>query len=297
MNSEDDALSQEDTLKNLLQHIRENSSQLSTVMWSQEELITNKDYLNTVNHKINDMIDLIVRNLYWYQKIGWKKFLGDRETVEKMNIEEGIANEKHRFEDWLAHLMTFSDFYLSFHDEVPDSTVTEKLSAQGMQDMQRLRILDIGCRNGLWLRKFLNLGVPPENLCGIDFYEPILDEARQLCGTNLQLIKAYPDTLPFEDHQFDLVLIFGVLMHVLDESLQRRIGKEVYRLTSNNGMVIMVNLSKNSLLRLDPYLAYTSQIFGRDELAGIFTNCQIKMEEDDKYSVAVITKKNFSEEN
>src|SRR5690242_4330255 len=42
------------------------------------------------------------------------------------------------------------------------------LSARGISNFTDIKLLDIGCGSGAWLRDFIRWGARPENLCGVD---------------------------------------------------------------------------------------------------------------------------------
>ncbi|MED4970364.1 MULTISPECIES: class I SAM-dependent methyltransferase [Parageobacillus] len=296
VNPEEKAVAEKEQIKDLLKETKKEAKDLLDVMWSREEIMTNKNFINTMNLKIKNMLDQIIKNLYWYQKIGWKKFLPNREYIEQKEREERIKKEKERLLKWIEELVKIDDFYFSFHGQLDEGKLVKTLSAYGYDNFQQISVLDIGCRDGRWLRKFQDWGVLPERLAGIDFYHPIVDYAKKLSKPGIQFIEAYPDELDFEDQNFDVVLVFGVLMHVLDESLRKKIGRELLRVLSKDGIIITLNLTKDALAKLEPYLAYTSIGLEWEELTDIFPDCSIHFEILSQCGLAVIRKKDCKKE-
>ena len=295
MNPEEKAVAEKEQIKGLLKEMKKEAKDLLDVMWSREEIMTNKNFINTMNLKIKSMLDQIIKNLYWYQKIGWKKFLPNREYIEQKEREDRIKKEKERLLKWIEELVKIDGFYFSFHGQLDEEKLVKTLLAYGYDNFQQVSVLDIGCRDGRWLRKFQDWGALPERLVGIDFYHPIVDQAKKLSMPGIQFIEAYPDELNFEDQKFDIVLVFGVLMHVLDESLRKKIGRELLRVLSDDGIIITFNLTKDAVAKLEPYLAYTSIGLGQEELINIFPNCSIHFERLPQCGLAVI-KKNCKKE-
>ncbi len=290
MNPEEKAVAEKEQIKGLLKEIKKEAKDLLDVMWSREEIMTNKNFINTVNLKIKNMLDQIIKNLYWYQTIGWKKFLPNREFIEQKEREERIKKEKERLLKWIKKLVKIDDFYFSFHGQLDEEKLVKTLSAYGYDNFQQVSVLDIGCRDGRWLRKFQDWGALPERLVGTDFYHPIVDQAKKLSTPGIQFIETYPDELQFEDQKFDIILMFGVLMHVLDESLRKKIGQELLRVLSNDGIVITFNLTKDAVSKLEPYLAYTSIGLEWEELTDIFPGCSVHFEKLSQCGLAVIRK-------
>ncbi|WP_235356968.1 class I SAM-dependent methyltransferase [Bacillus alveayuensis] len=283
-------MAEKEQIKGLLKEIKKEAKDLLDVMWSREEIMTNKNFINTVNLKIKNMLDQIIKNLYWYQTIGWKKFLPNREFIEQKEREERIKKEKERLLKWIKKLVKIDDFYFSFHGQLDEEKLVKTLSAYGYDNFQQVSVLDIGCRDGRWLRKFQDWGALPERLVGTDFYHPIVDQAKKLSTPGIQFIETYPDELQFEDQKFDIILMFGVLMHVLDESLRKKIGQELLRVLSNDGIVITFNLTKDAVSKLEPYLAYTSIGLEWEELTDIFPGCSVHFEKLSQCGLAVIRK-------
>jgi len=280
-----------DRIKRLLGTMLNEVECLLPGLWSREELIENKNFIDTTNQKINNMIDRIVKNLYWYEKTGWKQFIPDQDAIEKKERDAAIQKEKARLEEWFKGLGEISDFYALFPEQIVEGKLYEKLSQYGYHSLKQAHVLDVGCRSGKWLRQLLNWGALPEKMVGLDFDDLILDHAKQLSAPGIQWIRTFPDELPFADGKVELILLFGVLMHILDASLRTLIGQELLRLLSDDGVIITYNLNKGAEKGLEPFLAYTTKGLDLEELVRIFPNCFIDYEPLSQCGIAVIRKK------
>ncbi len=105
------------------------------------------------------------------------------------------------------------------------------------QELQDMRILDIGCGDGNVLRRFVSLGARPENLCGIDLIEERIDRARAI-SPNIRFLIGDGGALPFEDATWDLVLLFTVISSILNPEAQRRVASEAIRVLKSGGAVL-----------------------------------------------------------
>ena len=74
----------------------------------------------------------------------------------------------------------------------------------------RERLLDVGCGSGLYLEPFRQEGA---YVTGLDPSVTMLDRARKHLGLGVDLFQGKPDDLPFEDNEFDIVLLIMVLDH------------------------------------------------------------------------------------
>ena len=113
------------------------------------------------------------------------------------------------------------------------------------------RILDLGCGNGELVRALARCGHRGEYL-GLDFSQPLLDEARRAppeCfqAAFLKIDLTIPDwdkriretvpCSPFTD-QFDVVLAFAVLHHIPGAELRLNILREAHSLLCSGGRFI-----------------------------------------------------------
>jgi SAM-dependent methyltransferase len=275
---------------NLIAHIMENAAGLNSVLWSQEELISNQEFMNLASNKINDTIEMIAKNFYWYQKIGWKKFLSNPEQTESQMIEKNILKEKERISDWFDSSMPGFQFYFDFHHQVPEGLILNQIVKHESEPLNKRFVLDVGCRDGFWLKKLLVHGFHPENLAGIEPCDNVSTLAVQAFNNQIEMIRNFPDKLPFENERFHMVLVFGMLMHVLDENLQKRIGAELLRVLSKDGIILAVNAGEQLLSGLEPYIAYATQVLNLDDLHEIFPDCNVQFEAVNNLTLAVVTR-------
>lgn len=279
-------------IKELLQRIRKESVGLTAAMWAPEELIENKYNLRVLNQTINTMINMIPRSLYFYEKIDWKKTVPNRGEIEEIELQKQMQKEKERLNNYVQK----SDFYVVCKNQVSEIKMFEKLSQYGYHDLHQKDVLDIGCGDGHWLRKFMEWGAKPERLIGIEIHEQLLEHAKKHSKPPLQFLKAYPEQLPFEDYKFNIVLLFGFMMHILNDTLRRKTGQEVLRVLSNDGIIITSNLLAGVEQQLDPFLAYTTKGLSLEDLQDIFPDCQVAFEQLSPYGLAVIRRKNLTKE-
>jgi SAM-dependent methyltransferase len=74
----------------------------------------------------------------------------------------------------------------------------------------RERLLDVGCGSGLYLQSFRQEGM---YVTGLDPSVTVLDRTRKHLGPGVDLFQGEADDLPFEDNEFDIVLLIMVLDH------------------------------------------------------------------------------------
>lgn len=102
------------------------------------------------------------------------------------------------------------------------------------------RVLDVGCGNGLYLRRMLDMGLEP---IGCDLSLGMLRAA----GPDPTLIQADATSLPFGDARFDVVLAPHMLYHVRDRS---RAASELRRVLRPGGVCVAVTNGAGHLAAL-----------------------------------------------
>jgi ubiquinone/menaquinone biosynthesis C-methylase UbiE len=102
------------------------------------------------------------------------------------------------------------------------------------------RVLDVGCGTGLFFRY-----VSPEaaNVVGIDLSKNLLAKARERAKmlSNVDLVQADADHLPFEDDVFNAVFAFTVLQNM---PLPLDTLREVHRTVRSGSAVVVTGLKK-----------------------------------------------------
>ena len=105
-------------------------------------------------------------------------------------------------------------------------------------EFENLRILDIGCGKGFWLRELIQWGATPENLFGIDLLSDRIESCRLLCPVGITLNCGDASRLEFENGTFDLVLQFTVFTSILEPTMKARVASEMLRVLKPDGAVL-----------------------------------------------------------
>jgi ubiquinone/menaquinone biosynthesis C-methylase UbiE len=109
----------------------------------------------------------------------------------------------------------------------------------------KLHVLDIGCGNGGLLRFLASLGIPPEQLSGIDLMPNRITTARRLVPAAVSLLVGNVETLPYPGQCFDLIAQFTVFSSIQDAQLRQRVANEMMRVLKTGGCILWYDMYKS----------------------------------------------------
>jgi ubiquinone/menaquinone biosynthesis C-methylase UbiE len=166
------------------------------------------------------------------------------------------------------------DFVARSYDRWYDSPVNQSIDAiekvaikEALPTGSRKGLLlDVGCGTGHWLFFFRMAGY---RVVGLDLSPQMLDVAKVKFASEIQLVRADGDGLPFKDHSFDIVSCITTLEFVSDHI---RTLREMWRCLKSGGRLVIGALNAFSLLGIKRKLL-RSRTF-RD--AHFFTTWELK---------------------
>jgi ubiquinone/menaquinone biosynthesis C-methylase UbiE len=107
--------------------------------------------------------------------------------------------------------------------------------------LSECRILDVGCGYGSLLAWYRDLGVPSDNLVGVDLL-PNRVRTAQETYPELTFLEANAERLDFPDGSFDLVSAFTVFSSIIDPGMARNVARSMSRVLRPGGAVIWYDL-------------------------------------------------------
>ena len=146
------------------------------------------------------------------------------------------------------------------------------LRLHNLRSLARTKVLEVGCWQGFWLRKFVQWGACPENLVGIDLLPDEIAHARRLSPAAARFECRNAASLEFPDESFDIVCQFTVFTSVLDQPLRQRMAQEMLRVLEPNGFILwydfFVDNPRNPNVRG----------IGKREVGALFPGCRCRLE-------------------
>lgn len=150
-----------------------------------------------------------------------------------------------------------------------EAAILALLRDEGLDTFAGLRILDVGCGSGFWLRRFASLGAAPESLAGIDLHEQAIDEARSLAPV-MDLLVGDVASLPWDSHSFDIVSQFTVFSSVLDAKRRDAMAAEMRRVLARGGLILWYDMMMNPTNR-------DVVGMGRNDIRALFPDARVRI--------------------
>lgn len=119
-----------------------------------------------------------------------------------------------------------------------ERAICRVLRETGMQDVQRLRVLEVGCGTGANLLQFLRLGFRPENLSGNDLISDRIAEARRRLPGDVQLHCGDALEISPGNQSYDLVLQSTVFTSIVDGNFQESLAERMWECVSPGGGIL-----------------------------------------------------------
>lgn len=188
-------------------------------------------------------------------------------TSEEARIQAAYARRQSR----ITRTYSFLNPSYVLQIQERESELLSMLSQYDVGTLEEKRVLEIGCGTGLWLRTFLQWGVAPENLFGIDLLPGRIEEARRRSPKGVHLEYGNAAALDFPEKSFDLVLQSTVFTSILDLPIKQRVAAEMLRVLKPSGFVVWYDFEFNNPRNPDV------RGVGRNEIRELFPGCQIHL--------------------
>ena len=117
---------------------------------------------------------------------------------------------------------------------------------QGLTDLARLRVLEVGCGAGGNLLELLRLGFAPEHLAGAELLPERLAQARHVLPPAVRLWAGDASALDIAPASQHIVLQSTVFSSLLDDAFQQRLADAMWRWVAPGGGVLWYDFSVNN---------------------------------------------------
>lgn len=135
--------------------------------------------------------------------------------------------------------------------------------------ISKLKILDVGCGSGGFLRFMASLGVDPDNLSGLDLMDYRIKEAKRFCPPAVNLCVADAIKLPYKDKNFNLVSQMTAFSAIFDDEIKKNVAKEMFRILKRKGYILWYDMRTH---RNDTTLGLE-----KAEIVKLFPGCELKV--------------------
>jgi SAM-dependent methyltransferase len=119
-----------------------------------------------------------------------------------------------------------------------ERAILRMLRKSGRSNLADVRMLEVGCGGGFWLRQFIQWGCSPENVFGVDLVASHVERARRSLPAAVRVECGSGTRLTFADETLDLVLLSTVFSSILNRSVCREIASETFRVLKPGGAIL-----------------------------------------------------------
>ena len=133
-------------------------------------------------------------------------------------------------------------------------SLTQALALSGIP-IQDLRVLDLGCGNGRSTRMYIDLGLFPEQLTGVDLRQGTIERAQKLNPT-IRYASYSGDSLPFSDEKFNWISLTTVISSIKGQASRQHLVEQIYQALPSGGYLFYFDLRRANQFagndRIDP---------------------------------------------
>jgi len=155
------------------------------------------------------------------------------------------ARAQHR-----PHFFGYDDFAHFYRIQERQRETLLLLRSCGINSLSELCILDVGCGDGNMLRRFIDYGAAPANVCGIDLRSAPIALAKQRTP-NIDLRQGSATELPWPEASFNIVCQHTVFSSILDQKIKHQVASEMIRVLKPGGGILWYDFIFNNPWNLD----------------------------------------------
>ena len=155
-----------------------------------------------------------------------------------------IAESYARREDLDRYSWLQPDVWMSVQER--QRAMLQLFRRQGLGDLARLRVLEVGCGAGGNLLELLRLGFAPEHLAGAELLPDRLALARHVLPPAVTLWAGDAAALDIAPASQDIVWQSTVFSSLLDDAFQQRLAQAMWRWVAPGGGVLWYDFTVNN---------------------------------------------------
>ena len=162
-------------------------------------------------------------------------------TIKKDSLANQVRNAYDRLEPGEADTWNplFSEFEIAYRLSL-FYWLTQALLLSPLS-LESLNVLDLGCGNGRSTRMYVDLGLRPEQLMGVDVRVGTIDLARKL-NPAIRFETFEGDPTVFANQGFNWLSIAGVLSSIESMETRQQLAQQIYQTLPPGGFLFYFDL-------------------------------------------------------
>ncbi len=191
-----------------------------------------------------------------------------RSEQEEARIREAYARRERGSCSGLFSLFNQGNLFMLQERERRTLSI---LAQAGLSSLGEVRILDVGCGDGFWIRDLIRWGADPGSITGVDLLASRVANARCLNPVGVTLQCRNATALEVPDESFDLIIQSTVFTSILSEEVRRRLALEMLRVLKPTGLILWYDFFVNN-----PWNADVRGV-SRHEIQCLFEGCTVEL--------------------
>lgn len=110
-------------------------------------------------------------------------------------------------------------------------------------DLSKIKVLDIGCGDGSFIRKLIEWGFKPQNIVGIDILDYRIKQCKEKTNKNVNF---YLSSLNSKFKNYDLVVANTVFTSILEDGSRKKFASNIYNAVKKNGWILIFDFRYNN---------------------------------------------------
>jgi ubiquinone/menaquinone biosynthesis C-methylase UbiE len=179
--------------------------------------------------------------------------MSEKNEEQRITLEYNNRDKRMPWYDWKTNIYHPRHPLGSLINEHNHEILIQVLNRLDL-DLTEMKILDVGCGFGYWLRYFVELGANPNHCYGVDLSELRIDVARQK-NPAVNWYHNDIEHLPFPDKYFDFVMQAVAFSSIQNSQMRLSCAREINRVVRDGGLVLWLDLINAKSDQLIPFAA------------------------------------------
>jgi SAM-dependent methyltransferase len=163
---------------------------------------------------------------------------------ERSSVARALVEQYARRTGFDRYAYFNPDVYMNNQER--ERAIIQMFASNGLVNLSKLTLIDIGCGHGKNFLSFLKYGFKPENMVGLEFFEDRCEYARSILPSTINLISGDALESGIASESIDVISQFVVFSSILDGDFQVELAKKMWSWLKPGGCVLWYDFVYNN---------------------------------------------------